>query len=52
MIKCADYIIDLGLEGGKKGGQLIFEGTPEELIKNNKSYTSESLKEKLIPNKK
>ena len=36
----------------KKGGQLIFEGTPEELIKNNKSYTSESLKEKLIPNKK
>ncbi|MDB2658399.1 excinuclease ABC subunit UvrA, partial [Flavobacteriaceae bacterium] len=51
LIKCADYIIDLGLEGGKKGGQLIFEGTPEELIKNNKSYTSESLKEKLIPNK-
>ena len=52
LIKCADYIIDLGLEGGKKGGQLIFEGTPEELIKNNKSYTSESLKEKLKPNKK
>ena len=52
LIKCADYIIDLGLEGGKKGGQLIFEGTPEELIKNNKSYTSESLREKLIPNKK
>ena len=52
LIKCADYIIDLGLDGGKKGGQLIFEGTPEELIKNNKSYTSESLKEKLIPNKK
>jgi len=47
LIKCADYIIDLGLEGGKKGGQLIFEGTPEELIKNNESYTSESLKEKL-----
>lgn len=51
LIKCADYIIDLGLEGGKKGGQLIFEGTPEELIKNNKSFTSESLKEKLIPAK-
>ena len=34
LIKCADYIIDLGLDGGKKGGQLIFEGTPEELIKN------------------
>lgn len=47
LIKCADYIIDLGLEGGNKGGQLIFEGTPEELIKNNQSYTSESLKEKL-----
>ena len=52
LIKCADYIIDLGLEGGKNGGQLIFEGTPEELIKNNKSFTSESLKEKLLPNKK
>ena len=43
----ADYIIDLGLDGGKKGGQLIFEGTPEELIKNKKSYTSKYLKEKL-----
>ena len=52
LIKCADYIIDLGLEGGKNGGQLIFQGTPEELIKNNKSFTSESLKEKLLPNKK
>ena len=51
LIKCADYIIDLGLEGGKKGGQLIFEGTPEELIKNNESFTSESLKEKLVPAK-
>ena len=52
LIKCADYIVDLGLEGGKNGGQLIFQGTPEELIKNNKSFTSESLKEKLLPNKK
>ena len=52
LIKCADYIVDLGLQGGKNGGQLIFEGTPEELIKNNKSFTSESLKEKLLPNKK
>ena len=32
LIKCADYIIDLGLEGGKKGGELLFQGTPEELI--------------------
>ena len=47
LIKCADYIIDLGLDGGKKGGQLIFEGTPEELIKNKKSYTAPYLKEKL-----
>ncbi len=47
LIKCADYIIDLGLEGGKNGGQLIFEGTPEELVKNKKSYTSKYLAEKL-----
>ena len=47
LIKCADYIIDLGLDGGKKGGQLIFEGTPEELIKNKESYTSKYLSEKL-----
>jgi excinuclease ABC subunit A len=47
LIKCADYILDLGLEGGKKGGELIFEGTPEELIKNKKSYTAQYLKEKL-----
>ena len=48
LIKCADYIIDLGLEGGKKGGQLLFEGIPEELIKNKKSYTAKYLKEKLV----
>tara|TARA_B110000003_G_scaffold262613_1_gene285456 strand:- start:36713 stop:39505 length:2793 start_codon:yes stop_codon:yes gene_type:complete len=47
LIKCADYIVDLGLEGGKKGGQLIFEGTPEELVKNKKSYTASYLKAKL-----
>ena len=47
LIKCADYIIDLGLEGGKKGGNLIFQGTPEELVKNKKSYTAKYLKEKL-----
>ncbi|MEE4000548.1 excinuclease ABC subunit UvrA [Tenacibaculum sp. FZY0031] len=47
LIKCADYIIDLGLEGGKKGGNLIFAGTPEELAKDKKSYTSKYLKEKL-----
>ena len=47
LIKCADYIIDLGLEGGKNGGNLIFTGTPEELIKNKKSFTAKYLKEKL-----
>ena len=48
LIKCADYIIDLGLEGGKNGGNLIFEGTPEELARNKKSYTAKYLAEKLV----
>ena len=48
LIKCADYIIDLGLEGGKNGGKLIFQGTPEELARNKKSYTASYLKEKLV----
>ena len=47
LIKCADYIVDLGLEGGKNGGNLIFQGTPEELARNEKSYTAKYLKEKL-----
>ena len=48
LIKCADYIIDLGIEGGKKGGELLFQGTPEELVKNKKSFTATYLKEKLV----
>ena len=48
LIKCADYIIDLGIEGGKNGGNLIYQGTPEALAKNKASYTAEYLKEKLI----
>jgi excinuclease ABC subunit A len=48
LIKCADYIIDLGLDGGKKGGNLIFQGTPEELAKNKISYTAKYLAEKLV----
>lgn len=48
LIKCADYIIDLGLEGGKNGGELIFQGTPEDLAKHKKSYTASYLKEKLV----
>jgi len=47
LIKCADYIIDLGKEGGKKGGNLIFEGTPEELVNCKESYTASYLSEKL-----
>jgi excinuclease ABC subunit A len=48
VIKCADYIIDLGPEGGNKGGQIIATGTPEEIVKNPKSITGKYLKEYLI----
>lgn len=44
MIKSADYVIDLGLEGGVKGGNLVATGTPEEIAKNKKSYTGKYLK--------
>ncbi|MDG5491905.1 excinuclease ABC subunit UvrA [Psychroserpens sp. SPM9] len=47
LIKCADYVIDLGPEGGNRGGQLIAQGTPEELVKNKASITGQYLKEKL-----
>ncbi|WP_297093568.1 excinuclease ABC subunit UvrA [uncultured Draconibacterium sp.] len=47
VIKSADWIIDLGPEGGDQGGNLVFEGTPEDLIKEKNSYTGEALKEKL-----
>ena len=47
MIKCADYIIDLGPEGGENGGNLVAEGTPEELLKISASVTASYLKEKL-----
>jgi excinuclease ABC subunit A len=43
LIKCADWVIDLGLEGGDGGGELVFEGVPEDLIKNKKSYTAQYL---------
>ncbi|WP_394899071.1 excinuclease ABC subunit UvrA [Clostridium paraputrificum] len=44
MIKCADYIIDLGPEGGDKGGTLIVQGTPEKVTKCEESYTGKYLK--------
>tara|TARA_R110002049_G_C9177204_1_gene562898 strand:- start:5769 stop:8555 length:2787 start_codon:yes stop_codon:yes gene_type:complete len=47
LIKCADYIIDLGPEGGENGGQLVASGTPEEIIKTNTSVTGKYLKEKI-----
>ena len=47
LIKCADWIIDLGPQGGENGGQLLAEGTPEEIIKIKKSVTAKYLKEKL-----
>lgn len=43
VIKCADYIIDLGPEGGDKGGEIVAKGTPEEVSKNNNSYTGKYL---------
>lgn len=49
VIKSADYVIDLGPEGGNMGGELIFEGTPEGLAKCQKSITGKYLKEKLTP---
>jgi excinuclease ABC subunit A len=47
LIKCADWIIDLGPEGGENGGELLAVGTPEEIVKNKKSITGFYLKEKL-----
>ncbi|HWY37847.1 MAG TPA: ATP-binding cassette domain-containing protein, partial [Bacteroidia bacterium] len=47
IIKCADWLIDLGPEGGEKGGGIVFEGTPDELPKNKNSYTGKYLKKKL-----
>lgn len=47
VIKCADWLVDLGPEGGVNGGNLIFQGTPEDILKNKKSYTADCLKDKL-----
>ena len=48
VIKLADYIFDIGPEGGKGGGEVVAKGTPEEIIKNKKSYTATFLKKELI----
>ncbi|MCM8824367.1 MAG: excinuclease ABC subunit UvrA, partial [Candidatus Omnitrophica bacterium] len=47
VIKSADYIIDLGPEGGEKGGYLVASGSPEEIINNYSSYTAKYLRDKL-----
>ncbi len=47
VIKCADWVIDLGPDGGKDGGHLVFQGTPEDLVKVKESWTGKFLKEKL-----
>lgn len=47
VIKCADWVIDLGPEGGEAGGNLVFAGTPEDLVKVKESYTGKFLKGKL-----
>lgn len=48
VIKLADHIIDIGLEGGKKGGTLLCKGTPEQVAKNKESYTAHFLKKELF----
>lgn len=47
VIKLADYIIDVGMEGGKGGGQILCTGTPEEIVKNKQSYTAQFLRKEL-----
>ena len=47
LIKCADFVIDLGPEGGDKGGNLVISGTPEEVSQSSESYTAQYLREKL-----
>lgn len=50
IIKCADYILDLGPEGGERGGMILATGTPEEIIKHSESYTAIYLREEFIKN--
>ena len=47
VIKCADHVLDIGPEGGEKGGNLVASGTPEEIVLCKQSYTGRFLKEKL-----
>jgi excinuclease ABC subunit A len=47
VIKCADWVLDLGPEAGENGGELLFAGIPEDLVKEPKSFTGKYLKDKL-----
>jgi excinuclease ABC subunit A len=47
VIKCADWMIDIGPEGGEEGGTVVAQGTPEDVAKSKVSYTAKYLKEKL-----
>ena len=47
VIKLADYIIDVGMEGGKNGGKILTQGTPEQVAKHKTSYTAKFLKKEL-----
>jgi excinuclease ABC subunit A len=47
IIKVADYVIDIGPEAGYRGGEIVVEGTPEQIIRNKESYTAKYLKEEL-----
>ncbi|MBQ7551108.1 MAG: excinuclease ABC subunit UvrA [Bacteroidales bacterium] len=47
LIKCADWIIDLGPEGGNKGGEIVCQGPPEEIVRHKKSYTGQMLSKKI-----
>ena len=48
LIKCADYVIDMGPKGGDAGGEVVAFGTPEEIVKNPNSVTGKFLKEKFL----
>lgn len=48
VVKCADWIIDMGPDGGEKGGEVVFAGTPEDLIKVRNNYTAAALREKML----
>jgi excinuclease ABC subunit A len=49
VIKCADWIVDLGPEGGEGGGTIVDQGTPEKIVQNPRSFTGQYLRPKLEP---